>query len=994
MFARAMSTNLLVPSDDLRSRLQAWLGDAYRIDRELAPGGMSRLFLATESSLDRLVVIKTLPPDTANAVSATRFQREVHLAAYLQHPHILPVLTTGMTRDGLFYYVMPYISGESLRDRLERPERIPLHEAIRFLREIADALAMAHTRGIVHRDIKPANILLQEGHAVVTDFGIARAVEASRLGEQLTQTGVGIGTLGYMAPEQLAGERDLDTRADVYALAVVGYEMLAGKPPFSRPTAQALVVAHLTEPPPPLSSVAPDVPPAVCAVIEKALSKQPDDRYRTAAEFRDALDLRLTAAFEAIVSANTTTFTLPRVASRKRWWAIGGAVAVVASIAAFAIFSRTPALDPNYVVVLPFNVAGSDTTLRQGLVDILAEGLDGQGWVKTVPPSTYLRKWTDRADENTAVQLGKRTGAALAVYGSVEAIGTDSVSVSATVLKVADGKPLGVRIVQRGAKRDVAGLGTALRRAVLKELDKWKSIGAFSATWLDETNPTALQAFLIAEQFYRRSAWDSAMAYYERAIESDSTFALAHHHAGLVMAWRRSTDDSLSRAYLLTAARYNRGLPRRDSLILTADSVRASLGAVDSSYLPAVRRLFGTLRTARAEFPTDPAITFALGDAYFHFGSGPGLSVDDDTTLAAFDKTIQLDSGFTPAYIHAVELRLARDGRVAGLRYANEYLALQPTDREADGIRVLAMLLSDGVVSERAVKILDTLSSDALQTAWLISRRWSDSAQTAVRLLELTMAGRSGGANLLTNPGFRRVLLVAQLAYRGRIRDASAALGTNVGSLEAESFGVLASLGGVPHDTAAAVFARWLNDPSVWVGAALPWWSARRDTLSLLAAVARSDRELQAAQTSARRRQWTYRTSAARAYLALGRRSADALIRFQQLPDTLCMTCFLDRYSKAKLLDSLGRSADAEALLAERPYSVLSTLEVRAALDRAMIAERLQRYDTAARSYAIVARAWSTGDPPQREIASQAARKVGQLGGDVARPVSVTSSVR
>src|SRR5215470_12072021 len=268
MFAPVMSTETQ-SEDELRSRLQASLGDAYRVERELSPGGMSRLFLATEASLDRKVVIKLLPPETASEVSAARFQREVLLAAHLHHPNILPVLSTGSTHDGIFYYIMPYVSDESLRQRLER-ERIPIPDAVRILREIADALAIAHERGIVHRDIKPANILLLEGHAVVTDFGIARAVEAAREGasERLTQTGVGIGTLGYMAPEQLAG-RELDTRADVYALAVVGYEMLAGKPPFSRPTAEALVAAHLTEPPPPLSEVAPDVPADVGAVISK-----------------------------------------------------------------------------------------------------------------------------------------------------------------------------------------------------------------------------------------------------------------------------------------------------------------------------------------------------------------------------------------------------------------------------------------------------------------------------------------------------------------------------------------------------------------------------------------------------------------------------------------------------------------------------------------------------------------------------------------------------
>ena len=304
-----MPTDLLA-SDDLRPRLQASLGDAYVIERELAPGGMSRLFLATEASLDRKVVIKLLPPETASAVSEARFRREVQLAAHLQHPHILPVLSVGSTPDGIFYYVMPFVAGESLRQRLERPERLPFPEAVRVLREIADALAMAHDRGIVHRDIKPANILLLEGHAVVTDFGIARAVEVARDravgaphrdGRRYRHARLhGAGTAVGGARSRHAcgrlrarGRRLRDVRRATAFLAA---------------DRAALVVAHLTEPPPPLSSVAPDVPPAIAAVIEKALAKAPDDRYRNAAEFRDALDLRVTAAFEAVLSAETATF--------------------------------------------------------------------------------------------------------------------------------------------------------------------------------------------------------------------------------------------------------------------------------------------------------------------------------------------------------------------------------------------------------------------------------------------------------------------------------------------------------------------------------------------------------------------------------------------------------------------------------------------------------------------------------------------------------------
>lgn len=248
---------------------------------------MSRLFRATEASLNRTVVIKVLPPELTSEVSAARFKQEMEFAARLQHPHILPVLAAGAPGD-LLYYVMPWVSGESLRHRLEREGQLPVADALRLLTEVADALAFAHDQGIIHRDIKPANILLEGRHAVLADFGIARAILEASTGSRLTGTGSSVGTPGYMAPEQLAGDV-VDARADVYALAVVGYEMLAGKPPFAGPTAQAVMAAHLTEPPRPLVELRPEVPKALSDAISRALSKSPGDRFLTAGQFAAAL---------------------------------------------------------------------------------------------------------------------------------------------------------------------------------------------------------------------------------------------------------------------------------------------------------------------------------------------------------------------------------------------------------------------------------------------------------------------------------------------------------------------------------------------------------------------------------------------------------------------------------------------------------------------------------------------------------------------------------
>ena len=268
---------------------------------------------------------------------------------------------------------------------------------------------------------------------------------------------------------------------------------------------------------------------------------------------------------------------------------------------------------------------------------------------------------------------------------------------------------------------------------MLKELNNWKPVAAFRTSWIEETNLPALQAFLIAEQFYRRSAWDSAMAYYARAIDADSAFALANRHAGLVVGWRRSNTDSISRAFLRTAGRYNRGLPRRDSLLVVADSVRSTLALfeTDTAYFASIRRLVSTLETARDSFPDDPEVWYALGDAYFHYSSGAQLSVAEDTILAAFDRfdstRFRFHAGLYPRDRAGADSRRKRGG--ASIR--RSLSGARAGGPRADGVRVLTLLLRDGRISSRAAKILDTLSEDSFETAWLIARRSTDSSASS-----------------------------------------------------------------------------------------------------------------------------------------------------------------------------------------------------------------------------------------------------------------------
>jgi serine/threonine-protein kinase len=276
---------------DLQARLQAALADRYRLDRELGAGGMATVYLAHDLKHDRKVAIKVLRPELVHALGPERFLREIATTANLHHPHILPLYDSGRTAEpsgALLYYVMPLVEGESLRERLKREKQLPLDDALRIAREVADALSYAHGHGVIHRDIKPENILLESSHALVADFGIARAVSAAGA-DRLTDTGLALGTPAYMSPEQAAGDRDVDGRSDLYALGCVLYEMLAGQPPFSGPTVQSIAHQHLTATPPPITQLRPAVPGVVAAALERALSKNPADRFNPVGQFAEAL---------------------------------------------------------------------------------------------------------------------------------------------------------------------------------------------------------------------------------------------------------------------------------------------------------------------------------------------------------------------------------------------------------------------------------------------------------------------------------------------------------------------------------------------------------------------------------------------------------------------------------------------------------------------------------------------------------------------------------
>jgi serine/threonine protein kinase len=273
---------------ELRDQVQANLGAAYTVEHELGGGGMSRVFVAHDATLDRRVVLKVLPPDLAAGVSLERFQREVRLATQLRHPNIVQVLGAGQA-GALPYYVMPFVEGESLRDRLRRVGQLPVDEAVRIACEVARALDYAHGLDIVHRDIKPENVLLHKGQAVVADFGICRAITNASDADPITLAGMAVGTPQYMSPEQAAGERAIDGRSDVYSLGCVLYEMLVGEPPFTGPTAQAVIAKRFAGAVPSIRVVRPTVPTEVERAVLRALALAPEDRFQTGGQFAEAL---------------------------------------------------------------------------------------------------------------------------------------------------------------------------------------------------------------------------------------------------------------------------------------------------------------------------------------------------------------------------------------------------------------------------------------------------------------------------------------------------------------------------------------------------------------------------------------------------------------------------------------------------------------------------------------------------------------------------------
>ncbi|HEY6827451.1 MAG TPA: protein kinase [Gemmatimonadaceae bacterium] len=517
-------------TNDVRATLQASLGASYVLEREIGGGGMSRVFVAEEPGLGRRVVIKVLPPELTEGISAERFAREVKLAASLQQANIVPVLAAG-TADGFPYYVMPFVEGRSLRERLLRDGALPVTDAIGILRDVARALVFAHARGVVHRDIKPGNILLSDRTAVVTDFGIAKALGAARsvigggdTSLMVSRTGTSIGTPAYMAPEQAAGDPNVDHRADIYAFGCVAYELLTGQPPFVRDAPHHVIAAHFQETPRPVTELRPDAPPAVARLIASCLEKDPSRRPQSGDDILLALDA-------------ATSQPVSRVQRRSRGRTIAVAIAAVA-IVALAAWGYTTSRDtePLTFAVVPFRNMTRDTALdyrSDGIGDEILNGMAKVKGVQIVGRSTAFRYKDRPGVELPDIRTIERVlGARLLLTGTLRE-NDGRVTISA---QLNDSTSRG-EMWSDSFTRASADLGSMTDEIVRRIADTLHAkfggrvaAQTRSTSAVGTANAAAYDLYLIGQaQLRQRGAgvgW--SIESFQRAIGLDSNFARAH----------------------------------------------------------------------------------------------------------------------------------------------------------------------------------------------------------------------------------------------------------------------------------------------------------------------------------------------------------------------------------------------------------------------------------------------------------------------------------
>jgi serine/threonine-protein kinase len=547
---------------------------AYEVVREIGRGGMATVYLANDEKHRRSVALKLLHADASSALGGGRFRREIEVVARLQHPHILPLYDSGET-NGLLYYVMPLVSGESLRERIARHGPLPIDEVRRLTADVAAALDYAHRRGVIHRDVKPANILVDEEHATVADFGIAHRLVDDTTAE-LTATGIIIGTPAYMSPEQATGARELDARSDIYSLACVVFEMLTGKPPYTDTSARGVILRHLQEAPPAARSARPSLPLAVDEVLGRAMAKAPDARFGSTREFAQALDAALSGAADS--SGAGTGATLPPAghsagARRRLRRLAGGAIAAgVAAIAFTAWLMAGRRVEPPSIAVLPFTNMSADPTneyFSDGVTEELTAALAQLGRIRVTPRTTAFAYKGRSGDLR---EIGRELSVSRLLEGGVRRDG-DRVSITTTLYDARTGERLWGDEFERdwGAvlalQNDIAGAIVEQLKLRLNPEDREMLAERHTV------NADAYDRYLLGRAFFdlrTAASLEQAEIHFNRALEIDSLYARAHAGLADTYSIRAWTGGAAPTELFAEAERHARRALALDSTIAEA----------------------------------------------------------------------------------------------------------------------------------------------------------------------------------------------------------------------------------------------------------------------------------------------------------------------------------------------------------------------------------------------------------------------------------------
>jgi TolB-like protein len=752
---------------DLLARLPAALAGRYAIERELGRGGMAHVFLAQDLRHHRPVALKVLRPDLAAALGPERFLREIAVAAQLAHPHILPLLDSGEA-GGLLYYVMPYVEGESLRVWLDREQQLHLEDAVRIAREVAGALDYAHRHHVVHRDIKPENILFQEGHALVADFGIARAMSAAG-DDRLTQSGLTVGTPSYMSPEQAAGNADVDGRCDIYGLGCVLYEMLAGEPPYTGPTAQAILAKRLSEPVPHLRTLR-DVPPAVEQAVTRALARAPADRFATAADFAAAL-------------------TSP-----------AGAAAA------------WPASAEQSIAVLPFTNLSPDPENEYFSDGIAEEVINALAQLDNLRVAARTSSFAFKGGRQDLRVIGERLGVHTLLEGSVRRAG-DRLRITAQLTNAADGYHLWSERYDREMD-DVFAVQDDIARAIVERLRVTLTRPEAPLVRPGTDNVQAYDLYLRGRYFWARrgEGLQKAIDYFERAIAADPDFAAPY--AGLAdtycilglygympsMMVQGRTRDAAERALALDSslgeAHYSVGLYEWNfgwNLERAEREFRRAIELNARSALPHVwlamlalalgRREEGLelARRARPLDPLSPLVNALAGLALSFAGSL-------DEALDVAERAVELEPTFPGSYWSLGWVRAQRGelpGAISALEQAVVYSARSPLL-----VSMLATAYAQGGRVDAARQLATELEGRDAGPAYLALIYWRLGEDgRAFAHMEQAFAQRNAAAWMLGTvpvPAHRRLAgdprWVALLKRHGLEALAASAAPTRIGS--------------------------------------------------------------------------------------------------------------------------------------------------------------------------------------------------------------------